>query len=107
MTASVDDDLYLDNDELWELIPKRVAQTDPPVPMAHIALELGVPVDALCKWIMQYREPRHKTRYQTPDKPALAITSSAMHPHWSQSQRSQRFANWRKATAAAHEARKL
>ena len=40
---------------LWLLLRQRFAAA---LPLSAVALELGVTADALCRWIMAYREPR-------------------------------------------------
>jgi len=79
-------------------------------PMSRIALELGVDVDDLCAWIMEYREPHKPKAYLHRDGPPITYGDKTVTSHYSMSKAGQRFANWRKAqegakaTSAVHKA---
>jgi hypothetical protein len=82
------------NHELWKHLQRRVNE---PGSMTVIASELGIDVDALVVWMLSYTGPKRKP-YLRMDGPAIAsvpLSSAA-----------QRFANWRRASAAAAEARR-
>ena len=95
---------------LWRLLRKRFAAT---VPMSAVALELGVTADALCRWIMAYREPRPPKPYQSPRlpalpqrlPPALPVTVQGRGDPWTLSADDRRQLIWDRARTAARQAR--
>lgn len=91
--------------ELWAYVRGRV-DARPAVSMAKIAEELGVGVDDLCAWVMAYSAPkRDKTALNRRGSLPALVSDNMVSTHWPASHNAQRFANWRRATAAAHKAR--
>lgn len=95
------------NHDLWQYLQRRVRD---PAPMATIAAELGLDVDALCAWMLAYTGPRHRAkqvRDTTSYGPPVGITPVEDEDgEFRTSKDAQRFANWRRATAAAAKARR-
>lgn len=81
-------------------------QCNTPKPMSRIASELGVDVDALCEWIMAYKEPRQQQYQNKGAGPILADHAGDPDP-WSLPANAKRFAAWRKAQAGAAETRRM
>lgn len=94
-----------DDHELMRLVRARIAQK---VRFSDIAIELGVDHDELTNWLWEYKLPTAPKPYQSKTGTALAVVTSS-HPdvsNFSRSKQAQRFANWRRAQAAAAEARR-
>lgn len=73
-------------------------------PMSQIASELGVDLDDLMLWIMDYTaKPKKQKPYVNRQSPPLAYADPDR-SHWSAPQTAQRFANWRKAQEGARAA---
>lgn len=89
--------LHPENHALWRYLQQRVNDI-PLVPMAAIAEELGLDVDALVRWMLAYKGPKRKA-YMRKTEPALIAHSVA------EDSNARRFAAWRRATNAAHKAR--
>ncbi len=71
-------------------------------PMSRIAAELGVDVDDLCAWIMEYAPPKRQKPYVNRQSPPLAYADPDR-SHWSATTNAQRFMNWQKAQKGAAE----
>ena len=56
------------------------------------------------RWIMAYTAPKRVKRAPKYGPPAL-VSDNMVTTHWPMSRDAQRFANWRKATEAARQAR--
>jgi len=79
-----------------ELMKAVRASVHAGAPMASIAEALGLNVDELCHWILDvYQAPPKPSTRKIEPEPELDTR------HWSLSQQAQRFANWRRAKAAA------
>lgn len=92
----------LNDHAFWRLL--RV-QCNCDKPMSQIASELGVDVDDLCAWIMDYKAPKNKP-YINRQSPPLAH-SHVDKDRYSAPQAAQRFANWRKAREGAAQTRRM
>jgi len=84
---------------------RKLVNATPPKPMTRIASDLGVDVDELCAWVMEYKEPKRKA-YQHRDGMPLPEQSLPQREHWGLSGDAQRLANWRRQKEAAAAARK-
>lgn len=90
-------DLAPDDHELFALVKRRV---DAKYPMQQIANEVGIDCMELCHWLLAYKAPKLSPMVRL-DRTAI---ERAMRPHYTSGD-AQRFANWRRARAAALAAR--
>lgn len=61
-----------DNRDLFEEVRLRLNARHPVISIDTIAADIGVTVDALCRWVMEYREPKaRRSVYQSPQFAAL------------------------------------
>lgn len=74
-------------------------------PMSQIASELGVDLDDLMLWIMDYKDPK-KTAYQNKGAAPIGRTQRAGGNGWSLAEQSRRQSAWERQHAGAAEARK-
>lgn len=98
-----DDILRPDNRELFETVRHRLERRNPAEPITAVAADIGVSVDALCRWIIAYREPR-KARYQAPRFAPLAPSAKSNSDLWSDDEDRRRRRMWDRARKGAAEA---
>lgn len=100
-----DDLLRPDNHELFDHVRLRILSKDPVFTMDQIAVEFGVSVDELCRWIMAYKEPRKAKAYQAPRFAPIGQPRKASAPSWVKDDDARRFIAWKRSRDGAKAAR--
>ena len=86
-----------DNHELWKYLQRRVLD---PVPVAQIADELGLDVDALVVWMLSYKGPKRKP-YQSRHGSPISTITLRVDGQRSTHAEAQKFASWRHQVVGA------
>lgn len=91
--------------ELFEHIRKR-ANARPAVPWETIAAELDLTVGDLLSWFLAYRGAKRERSAIAKGRSPLLLAKSPAGGSYTLSADAQRFANWKRAAAAAAKARR-
>lgn len=95
-----------DNRDLFEEVRLRLNARHPVISIDTIAADIGVTVDALCRWVMEYREPKaRRSVYQSPKFAALPAPKYAKGHDASQPDNIRAMKAWQRQHDGARAAR--
>lgn len=90
-----------DNRELFDEVCLRLNARKPVIPIQVIADDIGVSVDALCRWVIGFKESRRQTAYQSPKFAPLPIPKHVNGHDAQQPENIRRMKAWKKAHEGA------